>query len=268
MKKQYRNAIAIIGVMLIIGILLGNIIITNIQNSKISIEPTTQAKSVVYLEKPIVIKHFTDEGAIISSGGRFLDHISTEIVTHPQLHNSAGPTVVPTQTEEIIPETSTKKEVATEELTTKKKVDTEETTTEESTTAPELIINVDSYVCDANEIYYTVPVRKYTENQKELIAKMLYCEARGESWDGQVATCSAIINHIEYNDGDFSVLDKTNHFSPASYYRYRTPNQMQYDVLEYVLSGHLIADIKYFQMDYYHDFATPMFVVGVHYFSK
>ena len=97
---------------------------------------------------------------------------------------------------------------------------------------------------------------------------MLYCEAGGQGWDCQVATCSAIINHIEYNNGDFSVLDKSNHFSPASYYRYKTPTETNWQVVDYVLSGHLIADVKFFQMGSYHSFGTPMFAIEGEYYSK
>lgn len=130
------------------------------------------------------------------------------------------------------------------------------------------IIKAQSYAIAANKIYFTNPIREYTEEEKILIAKMLYCEAGGEGWDCQVATCSAIINHVEYNKGDFGVLDKSNHFSPARYYRYKTPTKMNWEVLEYVLSGHLIADVKYFQLYGYHSFGTPMFKVDGMYYCK
>jgi hypothetical protein len=214
-------------VVLIIGVLLGSIIVSRIQEKKVSFEPMTQQeKPVVYSKKPEAIKDFIYENKT---------------------------NVISTEKNEI--------------TTNKTDADIEENTAEEVTEI-ECVINAHHYSCSLDDIYYTSPVREYTSKQKKLLAKMLYCEARGESWDGQVAACSAIINHIEDNGGDFSVLDKKNHFSPASYYRDETPNQMQYDVLDYVLSGHLIADIKYFRKHHYHNFGTPMFAVGVHYFSK
>lgn len=143
---------------------------------------------------------------------------------------------------------------------------TKETTTKPSTS--QYIIKASHYAVAAKDIYFTYPIREYTEEQKTLIAKMLYCEARGEGWDCQVATCSAIINHIEANGGNFGVLDKKNHFSPASYYRYKTPTQMNWKVLNYVLSGHLIANVKYFQLYRYHSFGSPMFSINGTYFSK
>ena len=274
MKKQCINVVPIIGLMFLIGVLLTSVIISRAQHNKISIEQTTQAKSIIHLEKPMAIKHFTEEGATISNGGKFVEPIEHTTVAYPEKHNSGGSIVTPTTT--IKEESTTVKEIEKEETNTIKADDSskesptepEEDSTQEDVPVAETIINIDSYVCSLDEIYYVWPIREYTSEEKELIAKMLYCESRGDSWDGQVATCSAIINHIEYYGGSFSILNNSVSFEPAPYYMYETPNQMQYDVLDYVLSGHLIADIKYFRTDYYHDFGTPMFVAGEHYFSK
>jgi hypothetical protein len=276
MKKQCINTAAIVGLVFLIGVLLGNIIVPYVQEKEISIEPMTQTQSIVCLEKPTAIKHFTDEGATTSSGGRFLNPVEDKIVTRPQMHNSSGPVNVPTTKEEVSIEETTKEESTTEEVSTSEdeisseeiSTDSEETTTEEETTVLKPIINADSYRCSLDDIYYTSPIREYTSEQKELIAKMLYCEAGGEGWDCQVATCSAIINFIEHYGGNFSVLDNGNKFSPASYYRYKTPTKMNWEVLDYVLSGYLIANVKYFQLYRYHSFGTPMFKVGGVYFSK
>ena len=247
MKKQYINISIILGAVFIIGILLGNIILFQIQENKVSIDFETQTESMMYLNKSLPIKHFLCSGATTTNDGEFINIILNEETTHANKENN------------IIVETTTKTEYITEN---------EEVVTEEEITKKESIIKADHYACPIDEIYFTTPVREYTAEQRELLAKMLYCEARGSSWDGQVATCSAIINHIEYNRGDFGVLDKSNHFDPAPYYRSKTPNQMQYDVVDYVLSGHLIANVKYFRMSYYHSFGTPMFAIDGEYYSR
>lgn len=97
---------------------------------------------------------------------------------------------------------------------------------------------------------------------------MLHCEANIGSWDCQVAVCSAILNFIENDKAGIAALDNGNKFSPASYYRSRTPSQMNWEVLNYVLSGHVIANVKYFQLYGYHSFGTPMFLIDGVYFSK
>lgn len=258
MKKQCINVVAIVGVVFLVGILLGNIITSRVQDNKFSMELTTQSQSIMSLEKPIAIQHFTEEGATTPSDGKLLE-ADNAIVAHPEMHNSGGPVNVPTTKEE-----STSEEVGISE----DEVVSEETAIDEETTSLKPIINADSYRCSVDEIYYTHPVREYTEEQKELIAKMLFCEANTTSWDCQVATCSAIINFIEHYGGDFSVLDNYYKFEPAPYYRYKTPSKMNWQVLNYVLDGHLIADVKYFQLYGYHNFGTPMFLIDGVYFSK
>ena len=36
--------------------------------------------------------------------------------------------------------------------------------------------------------------------EEEILAKLLWCEARNQSWEGQVYTCSAILNYCERNN--------------------------------------------------------------------
>lgn len=281
MKKQCISEIVIMVVMVIIGMLLGSTIVSYVQEKEISIEPTTQSQSIICLEKPLAIKHFTCEGATVASGGRLLETTTNEVTTFPQKENIDKPIFTPTTKEEIVIETTTEEETTTDEFTTEEAgtiedetnleettIVPEETTTEEETTVAKPVINADSYRCSLDDIYCVSPVREYTSEQKELIAKMLYCEAGGESWDCQVATCSAIINFIEHYGGNFAVLDNRNKFDPAPYYRYKTPTKMNWQVVDYVLSGHLIANIKYFRINHYHYFGTPMFAVDNVYFSK
>lgn len=234
MKKQYINLITTLSIIFIVGILVGKIIVPHFQESKVPIEITTEsAESVLYLAQPKFVRHFLYEGEISANDGRFVEIVLYEEPIYDYEDNVVSEDVTGDEAEEV-----------------------------------NCIINADHYACSVDEIYFTNPIREYTEEQRELLAKMLYCEARGSSWDGQVATCSAIINHIENNRGDFGVLDKQNHFDPAPYYRYETPNQMQYDVVDYVLSGHLIANVKYFRMSYYHNFGTPMFAIDGEYYSR
>lgn len=279
MKKQYINISVIFAIVFAIGMLSSNTIDT--QNNKISIEFTTQAEPIMYLKQPQAIKNFLCEGATATSGDKLLEFTTNEETTFFQEEDIDEPIFVPTTKEEVVTETTTKKEVieeeiATEELTTEEisitedETYSEETTTEleETTTVAKPIINADSYRCSLDDIYYTSPVREYTSEQRELIAKMLYCEAGGEGWDCQLATCSAIINFIEHYGGNFAVLDNSNKFDPAPYYRYKTPTKMNWQVVDYVLSGHLIANIKYFRINHYHYFGTPMFAIDNVYFSK
>lgn len=129
------------------------------------------------------------------------------------------------------------------------------------------IISVCNIYCDSSEIYFVDTPIQYTDEEKQLLAQCLFCEAGSTSWECQVITLSAILNHCD-DYGGLWVLDSVNHFEVAPYYRYKTPQEEQYEVVEYVLSGHRIADIKYFRTQYYHGFGTEMLNIDGVYFSK
>lgn len=105
--------------------------------------------------------------------------------------------------------------------------------------------------------------------EEEILAKLLYCEARNQSWEGQVYTCSAILNFCDRNN--ISIWDAAhnrNYFEPAPFVDDAKPTSVQYEVIYYVLNGGRIPDICWFRTGHYHDFGTPVTKVGDHYFSK
>lgn len=105
--------------------------------------------------------------------------------------------------------------------------------------------------------------------EEEILAKLLWCEARNQSWEGQVYTCSAILNYCERNNTSiWDAAHNINAFEPAPYVDDAKPTAMQYEVIYYVLNGGRIPDIRWFRTGQYHDFGTPVAKVGDHYFSK
>ena len=105
--------------------------------------------------------------------------------------------------------------------------------------------------------------------EEEILAKLLWCEARNQSWEGQVYTCSAILNYCERNNTSiWDAAHNINSFEPAPYVDDAKPTAMQYEVIYYVLNGGRIPDICWFRTGHYHDFGTPVAKVGDHYFSK
>ena len=105
--------------------------------------------------------------------------------------------------------------------------------------------------------------------EEDILAKLLYCEAGNQSWEGQVYTCSAILNFCDRNN--ISIWDAAhnrNYFEPAPFVDDAEPTSVQYEVIYYVLNGGRIPEICWFRTDYYHDFGTPVCKVGDHYFSK
>ena len=105
--------------------------------------------------------------------------------------------------------------------------------------------------------------------EEEILAKLLWCEARNQSWEGQVYTCSAILNYCERNNTSiWDAAHNINAFEPAPFVDDAKPTAMQYEVIYYVLNGGRIPDICWFRTGHYHDFGTPVAKVGDHYFSK
>ena len=105
--------------------------------------------------------------------------------------------------------------------------------------------------------------------EEEILAKLLWCEARNQSWEGQVYTCSAILNYCERNNTSiWDAAHNINSFEPAPYVDDAKPTAMQYEVIYYVLNGGRIPDICWFRTGHYHHFGTPVAKVGDHYFSK
>ena len=105
--------------------------------------------------------------------------------------------------------------------------------------------------------------------EEDILAKLLYCEAGNQSWEGQVYTCSAILNFCDRNNVSiWDAAHNQNYFEPAPFVDDAEPTSVQYEVIYYVLNGGRIPEICWFRTDYYHDFGTPVCKVGDHYFSK
>ena len=105
--------------------------------------------------------------------------------------------------------------------------------------------------------------------EEDILAKLLYCEARNKSWEVQVYTCSAILNFCDRNNVSiWDAAHNQNYFEPAPFVDDAEPTSVQYEVIYYVLNGGRIPEICWFRTDYYHDFGTPVCKVGDHYFSK
>ena len=103
---------------------------------------------------------------------------------------------------------------------------------------------------------------------REFLAKLLYHEARGSNWEGQVFTCSAILNYCdEHGRSLWDVGHDVNSFAVAPWVDSGTPKEMQYKVIDFVLNGGRIEDICYFRTKNYHKFGVPVCEVDGHYFS-
>ncbi len=166
-------------------------------------------------------------------------------------------------------------QVLLDRVITETSVETVEDTSVETEELPIITDSADgAELFDSSKVSVLVPLecsgRKITLSEQEYrwIAQMLYCEHRGACWEGQVLTCSAIINYCNINGGYDYCLHNSVCFSPADFFETVEPNQMQYDVLDYVINGGIIDNVIYFRANYYHDFGTPVCSCDNHYFSN
>ena len=108
------------------------------------------------------------------------------------------------------------------------------------------------------------------EEEYYILAKLLYAEAGSMGWEGQVYTCSAILNLRDYSERTiWNMAHDINTMAVAPYVDYECPMDTQYDVIEYVVcDGGRIEEICYFRTSYYHSFGTPVCSIENVYFSK
>ena len=106
------------------------------------------------------------------------------------------------------------------------------------------------------------------EFDKEFLAKITYCEAGATSWECQVYTCSAILNLCDAREESLWRLGHNKDvFSVAPWVDSAEPSDMTYEVVDFVLNGGRVENIKYFRTGDYHTFGIPVCKVGPHYFS-
>ena len=79
-----------------------------------------------------------------------------------------------------------------------------------------------------------------SENDKEILARLTYLEARGEPFDGQVAVVEVVLNRIlspSFPDSVSEVIYQKNQFSPAGKISSTTPTKTQYEAVEAAIAG-------------------------------
>lgn len=125
-------------------------------------------------------------------------------------------------------------------------------------------------VVEEKEISFQTIFTDATNLDIDFLAKLLYAESGSASWDCQVWCCSAILNLSDYLGRSVEELGHDyDAFSVAYYVDNITPSSRMYEVIDFVLNGNRIADVKYFRLYNPHSFGRYMDVCidGV-YFSK
>lgn len=91
-----------------------------------------------------------------------------------------------------------------------------------------------------------------TSVERELLARLVYREARGESFDTQVGVISIVFNRLKdgyWGDTIYDVIYAKGQFSVAGSLKNTTPNEASYRAVDYVLRyGSTLPDyVMYFR---------------------
>lgn len=117
---------------------------------------------------------------------------------------------------------------------------------------------------------------KLEVDDRELLARLLYCEGRGESVECQKAIMSVIMNRVNsgyWGNTVSSVVYAKGQFSPVSSGAINSakPSQTQYDVVDYVLENGstLPSWVMYFRASYHFNWNgyTPYCCIDNTYFG-
>ena len=113
-----------------------------------------------------------------------------------------------------------------------------------------------------------------TSAERELLAQLLYHEARGESLECQKAVASVILNRVDskiWGDSLTDVIYAKNQFEPVvkGLLPNTKPLQKQYEAIDYVLENGATVpeEVLYFRADHYFEWATDFMNMDNTYFS-
>ena len=109
-----------------------------------------------------------------------------------------------------------------------------------------------------------------TDDEIEMLARLLYLEARNQPIEGQRAVIEVVFNRLlsdEFQDTLYDVVYAKNQFSPARLISSTTPTEEQYEVIQIVLTDtETILDrgVVFFSRGQYNDYLFDK--IGDHYF--
>lgn len=164
---------------------------------------------------------------------------------------------------------SVKDDISKQEVSSPKPVETAyivKTTQKLNKHEPENNAELDSDM----QPYYSAITNSITEDDREILARIVWLEARGQSFLGQKAVVEVVLNRVlssEFPNTIYEVIYQKNQFSPAQYIETTTPTQIQYDVVDEVLTEIypvLNKNVLFFSTKQYNDLLYEQ--IGDHYF--
>ena len=93
------------------------------------------------------------------------------------------------------------------------------------------------------------PGIELTEGEEELLARMVWCEAQGESFEGQQAVAEVVLNRLfsgEFQGSIRRIIYAEDQFNSVPYLDDAKPTQTQYEAVERALTGPYVLPIDVF----------------------
>lgn len=110
-----------------------------------------------------------------------------------------------------------------------------------------------------------------TEDDIELMSRLVYQEARGESSDGQKAVVEVVLNRVldsDFNNTVYDVIYEKRQFSTAKRLKNTTPNPENYEAVKYVIeNGNTIFPTNYVYFSVGKSNGKNFTKLGNHWFS-
>ncbi|MBE6685752.1 MAG: cell wall hydrolase [Ruminococcaceae bacterium] len=134
---------------------------------------------------------------------------------------------------EIVSETTETESKSTESVETITIFEEESTESEPSIHELTPTYTDSKQATEAAPVVYEEEFPWYTSDY-ELLARLVWAEARGESFEGQLAVVEVVFNRVEspnFPDTVYDVIYEPGQFTTASSLEYVTPTQTQYDVV-------------------------------------
>lgn len=106
----------------------------------------------------------------------------------------------------------------------------------------------------------------------EYLAMCVEAEAGNQSELGKRLVCDVVLNRFHSGNYDtlYGVINEKNQFSVVSDNRINEviPTEETYRIVREEVESMTNTDVMFFRTDHYHEFGTPLFKEGDHYFSK
>lgn len=110
-----------------------------------------------------------------------------------------------------------------------------------------------------------------TEDDINLLSALVFCEARGESLDGQKAVVEVVLNRVldsDFKNTVYDVIYEKRQFSTASKLKGTTPNEENYEAVRYVVeNGPTIFSTNYVYFSVGKSNGRNFTKLGNHWFS-